>query len=121
MKTVLIIEDSLISRRYIKRGIGSEYNVIEASDGEKGLVAAISQKPDCILCDLLMPVMDGFQFLENLKEKGLQIPVIIITSDIDDTIEEQCLSLGAVALLNKPVNAEEMQEAIRKALGSGNN
>ncbi len=117
MKTILIVEDSRVSRKQMIRGLQKEFNILEAHNGKDGLMMAISHKPDCILSDLLMPDMDGFQLLEGLKSSNVSTPVIVISSDIQDTTRKRVTSLGAFALLNKPAPMDEVKETIRKAVG----
>ncbi len=92
------------------------YEVIEGSDGEEGLSIAASNKPDCMMLDLIMPKVGGMEVLQELHEKHITIPVIIHTSDIQEETKKECLALGAVAFLNKPSRDEEVLAAIAEAL-----
>lgn len=116
MKKILIIEDSKISRMYISKPLKDEYEVLWAANATEGLEMVKTQNIDCILCDLLMPEMDGFQFMEQIKKIADNIPIIIVTSDIQNTTRERCASLGAFGFLNKPVNEDELLKTVRKAL-----
>lgn len=66
-RKILVVEDAPDIREYIAESLSSEYAVIEAADGKEGLEAAISQNPDIIVSDLMMPVMDGLEMLRKLK------------------------------------------------------
>lgn len=116
MVKVLIIEDSSFQRKIVS-GVLSEngYEVIIAENGREGLDRAEKLRPDLIISDLLMPEFDGFQVLEAIRAKKLNIPVIVLTSDIQKTTESRCKSLGAHAVLNKPVNKEQVIAAVRDA------
>ena len=92
------------------------HTVMEASDGLTGLQMAFTRNPDCILLDLIMPEMDGFKLLKTLHEKGNEIPVLVVTADIQVSVQKQCLALGAAALLNKPPQEQELRAAVREAL-----
>jgi twitching motility two-component system response regulator PilH len=94
------------------------YELLEAKDGVEGLAMAIEYKPDCIFTDLLMPKMDGFTLLKNLRQQHLQIPVIVVTADIQQTSKQICLQLGAKNILNKPPSAQDVLDALNQALAS---
>ena len=93
------------------------YETDEAENGRAGLEKIAARKPHCILTDLLMPDMGGLELLESLRELGAAIPVIIITANIQESVRQRCLELGAAAVVNKPVRQEELHPAIEKALG----
>jgi twitching motility two-component system response regulator PilH len=119
MVTVLIIDDSSFQRKIltvILNELGSE--VIPAENGQEGIEKAVEHKPDILITDLLMPEYDGFWVLEQIKSRNMKIPTIVVTSDIQTTTKEQCISLGAGAFLNKPVKKEELHTAIREALAN---
>lgn len=83
-KRVLIIDDSEIDRSILKNILDTDYYVMEAENGFKGIEILLNRKNkiDCVLLDLHMPILDGFRVLELMKENGLSdIPVIIITSE----------------------------------------
>jgi twitching motility two-component system response regulator PilH len=117
MARILIVDDSLFQRRIISAPLKSEgYEVIEAVNGRDGLVKRETQKPDLILLDILMPEMDGFEVLKELQAKNNTIPIIMLTSDVQNTTRDECLLLGAKAFVNKPVKAEELLPVIRSYL-----
>jgi twitching motility two-component system response regulator PilH len=117
MTHVLVIEDSSFQRKIISAVLRENgYDVTLATNGKEGLGLAESALPDLIISDLLMPEIDGFQVLETLRQKKKTIPVIILTSDIQKTTKSRCESLGAAAVLNKPVNREDVLAAVKGAL-----
>lgn len=80
---ILIIEDEIDLRHLLKSKLSSEgFDVIEAENGKTGLEAALSQKPDVILLDIIMPIMDGLSMLKELRqsEYGKSVPVIILSN-----------------------------------------
>lgn len=82
-KTILIIEDEKILRETIHVGLESDkFKVIEARDGEEGLIVALREHPDLIVLDLIMPKMDGMTMLKKLRSDawGKAVPVIILTN-----------------------------------------
>jgi len=120
MVTVLLIEDSAFQRKVVS-GIVKDlgYDVITADNGHDGLERIFADKPAVILSDLLMPEYDGMWVLEQLKAKGIKIPVIIVTSDVQTTTKNHCMDLGAFGYLNKPVQKDLLKSAIGKALAGG--
>jgi signal transduction histidine kinase/ligand-binding sensor domain-containing protein/DNA-binding response OmpR family regulator len=105
-KTVLIIEDNDDQRAYIKEHIGGQLEVLEATDGSKGLALAEACLPDLILTDLMMPGMDGTTLCRKLKEnpKTRHIPVIIHSVSNNGTSRQKAFEAGACDFIEKPCN-----------------
>ena len=119
MPTILIIDDSSFQRTIIKKTLKNEnYTCIEADNGRLGLEMAERESPDVIIVDLLMPDIDGIEFLKTIQEKKITTPVIVLTSDIQDATRDLCLELGARSFLNKPLRQDELIPAIRKVMES---
>lgn len=120
MAKILIIEDSEFTRRIIVRIIkGAGHEVFEACSGLEGVQKAGVHQPDCILLDLLMPELDGFGVLEALKRKGLAIPAIVLSADIQETSRNKCFELGAIDFVKKPPKADNILQSVQKALKLG--
>ena len=119
MSTILIIEDSGFSRRRLVEILGADGSeTLEAANGYEGVEKAEKLKPDCIVLDLLMPEMDGFGVLKALKERSLTIPVIVLSADVQDTTQTECRQLGAVTFIKKPLNENELLDAVHSILCS---
>ena len=119
MARILIIDDSEFSRqRTVEILKGNGFDVLEAAGGREGLQKAQGNKPDCIILDLLMPEMNGYQVLNEIKEKGITIPIVVLSADIQDTTQQECFKLGAVDFVTKPPKEEELLKAVQEALGS---
>lgn len=117
MTHILIVDDSLYQRLLIQKYLKARnHDVLLATTGKEGLEIIASQKPDLVLLDLVMPEMSGLEMLQQLREQGSEIPVIINTADIQASTYEKCMDLGAVAILNKPVDGNVLQETIDQAL-----
>ena len=104
---VLIIEDSAIEREYISKILMAEsFNPILAENGEKGLSLAEEEVIDIILLDIIMPVIDGYEVCEQLKQnpKTKDIPVIFITGNNDIGSLQKAFEVGGVDFIGKPVN-----------------
>lgn len=118
--SVLIVDDAAFSRRMLRKYVEAEgYQVLEAASGQQALEIVKSHQPDCILTDLLMPDIDGFQLLETLQKQGQSIPVAIISADIQDASRQRGEELGAVSFLNKPVKEEQVRYTVRELLQRG--
>jgi len=118
-KNILIIEDDLFLGDLIARKMSKEgYNVSQATDGEKGIKKIKEEKPDLILLDLILPGMDGFAVLSQMREDPVQssIPVIILSNLGQREDVEKGLKLGAADYLVKahftPAEIIEKIEAV---------
>jgi CheY-like chemotaxis protein len=114
---ILIADDSIISRKKIRemiKNFGAE--IIEAVDGREAIKKIITMNIDIVLLDLLMPEVTGFEVLEFMKNNNINVPVIIISADIQETSRNKCLMLGARGFLNKPPKPEELVQIIKKFL-----
>lgn len=104
MALILIVEDSGYQRGLIRAcvgGVGRE--IIEASSAEDALEVLKSRKPDIILTDIVMQGMSGIDLLGKLKADGVKIPVVVISADIQEPVLKECMNLGAVGFINKPL------------------
>ncbi|MFM9267947.1 response regulator [Tychonema sp. BBK16] len=120
MTSILVVEDSWLTRRVICKILRAEgYETWEASSGPEALEVLETQTPDCMLLDLLMPDMEGREVLQALRERGIKVPVIVITADIQSTTREECMELGALAVIHKMPNSDELVGWIKKALSVG--
>ena len=116
MAKILVIDDSRYTRLKIVEFLEANgLEVIEAENGISGLEITRAEKPACIVTDLLMPEMDGYEFLENLKKEGIEIPVVVITADIQETTREKVIQLGADSVINKPTDYAQLLKLIRSA------
>lgn len=104
MAKILVIDDSGYQRSVIRQLLESDkHEVIEAPDGIEGLAAAKRERPALILTDIVMPKMQGMEFLQKMKDENVGIPVVVVTADIQESTLKQCQNLGAVGLVNKPL------------------
>jgi twitching motility two-component system response regulator PilH len=114
---ILVIDDSSFQRKIISKILTENgYTVILSENGKDGVEQYKKEQPDLIFTDLLMPEYDGYWVLEQLNSRKNTVPVIVLTSDIQNTTEKRCRELGAVAFLNKPVDKQLMISAVQNAL-----
>ncbi|OGO03814.1 MAG: hypothetical protein A2Y60_00920 [Chloroflexi bacterium RBG_13_54_9] len=117
---VLVVDDEERIVNFLRSKLkASGYEVFTASDGVQGLEQAQTQEPDLIVLDLVMPRMDGFETLRQLRVFS-KVPVIILTAKGDDADKIKGLTLGADDYLQKPFNPDELVariEAVKRRLG----
>ncbi|MCB0565295.1 MAG: response regulator [Phaeodactylibacter sp.] len=115
---VLIVEDNSDVTRYLVSCLQKDYRLICAADGKIGREKAIQEIPDLIICDVMMPEMDGFEVCNFLKkdERTSHIPIILLTARADTASKLQGLRSGADAYLSKPFNEEELKVRLGKLI-----
>lgn len=118
MKTVLIVDDTETNIDILVAILGGIYEVSVALNGESTLEYLEEDLPDCILLDVKMPGIDGFEVCKRIKkwERTKNIPVIFISAMTDENEKEEGLNLGALSFISKPINPEEVLSAIKGAL-----
>ncbi len=117
-KTILIVEDHKDIRVYLKVLLGKEYNLLMATNGQEGVDMAMKELPDLILCDVMMPVKDGFACCREVKE-GLEtcgIPFIILTAKVEDEDVIHGLELGADDYVLKPFTPSILIAKVRNLI-----
>ena len=122
MAKLLLVEDNemnrdMLSRRLQRRG----FEVIFAMDGQQGIAMASSEKPDLILMDMSLPVIDGWEATRRLKADPAtqRIPIIAITSHAMAGDRRQALDAGCDDYDTKPVELGRLLEKIERLLGTG--
>lgn len=121
-RTVLVVDDSPTIRGFARLLLKSlDVKVTEAEDGEKALAAARAEAPALVLADVNMPVMDGLVLTRELrKDKKLKgVPVLLLTGEKSDDLQQKGRAAGANEFLTKPLQAAELQAAVRRWLGDG--
>lgn len=119
-KKILIVDDDpdnveLLVSRLMQNG----YDTVTAYDGSQAVQKAVSEKPDLILLDYMMPVSDGLKVYENYQMNVhiKHIPVIIITACVDRGIKEKFMKAGVFGLIVKPYDPQEVLALVNGALG----
>ncbi len=119
-KTILIIDDEEDFCFFVKANLQQlgPYQVVVATNGESGLKAARQVRPDCILLDIMMPGMGGFEVLESLKKNKAtrEIPVLMLTARADGESKQEAAQLYDDDYLVKPIPAAALKERIERAM-----
>lgn len=108
MINVLVVEDDKSMQMLIKEKLKNKYNILCASDGIEALSAVNNNSIDLILCDIMMPRMNGLSFLHELREDGYDIPVIMATAKTELDFKREGFSSGADDYVTKPIVFEEL-------------
>ncbi len=121
--SLLIIDDEHDTVALLERNLVADFHVLKAYDGEEGLKMASKHMPDIILCDIMMPKLDGLEFLRTLKsDKKLQhIKVIIFTGETSEEERIAAYDAGADAFLTKPVSLKLLRTRIDRLIAESDN
>ncbi len=116
---ILSVDDSLTIRKIVRKALNPyDCDLIEAQNGSEGLAVAIKEKPDLIVLDITMPVMNGFEMLEKLREeKDLKdIPVIMLTAESGREAVTKIVMMGVHDYVVKPFDGSDLVKRIQKVL-----
>jgi CheY-like chemotaxis protein len=117
MALILVVDDSITARTYCRKVLAAAgHEVQEAASGREALATMDERRPDCVVLDLMMPDMSGIELLRALGEEGDAPPIVVLTSDLHETVRAQCERLGARAFINKPAPPEALRLAVAKAI-----
>jgi two-component system, cell cycle response regulator DivK len=122
-KRILVIEDTEDNRRIFRDLLThAGFELLEAPDGEKGVAIAIEQKPDLILMDIQLPILDGYEATRRIKANpgSHHIPIIAVTSYALSGDEAKAREAGCDGYIAKPFSPRQVLAAVRNFLQSGN-
>ncbi len=116
MKKILVIDDEQPTLKMFRLFLSAYgYDVLTAESGESGMACFDKETPDVVLTDVKMPGMDGIEVLKRIKERSPQTEVIVITGHGDMDLAIQALNMDATDFINKPVNRDALEQALKKA------
>jgi DNA-binding response OmpR family regulator len=120
LKTVLIIDDNSEIRNYLKEHLKDKYRIVEAENGSEGLKLAQGELPDIVICDVMMPKMDGFEVCTELKSNVETdfIPVILLTAKAEREDKLEGLEFGADDYILKPFDIDELMLRMKNLIAS---
>ncbi len=117
-RMVLVVDDQEINRELLTALLASDYEVITATDGGEAC-ATLKEKKDklsAVITDLVMPVMDGFELLQWMRERGMDFPVIVMSQENSEEAELQALEAGAADFVAKPYHASVLRHRLLRAI-----
>lgn len=121
MLTLLVVDDSRLSRKInttcAREALGEQVNYLEAVSGEEALEMLADHAVDIMLLDLTMPGLSGYEVLKEIKNRGLDTRVVVISADVQRQTRERVTSLGAVGFIEKPLDPDLLHDFLLK-LGS---
>lgn len=114
----LVVDDNADVREYVAHLLGGEYDVRQAADGKEGLGMALKTVPDLIVCDVMMPVMDGLEMCRRVKAEMAtsHVPVILLTSNAQENQRAEGYDCGADAYITKPFSSKVLLSRVRNLL-----
>ena len=118
-KKILFIEDEPDQVRMVSLRLEAHgFNVISSLEAGAGLKMAVTEKPDLILTDVIMPDLDGFEVCRRLRKNPAtqHIPILVTTAAGMDDVEKQCLAAGADACIRKPYDSSDLLAKIQRLL-----
>lgn len=112
MKKILVVDDNVVNLKFVDKMLKSneEYKPVLVPSGSKALQFLSKNVPDLILLDILMPEMDGYQVLEEIRKmpKLADVPVLFLTAEEDDSLQDKIKTVGAQGFLLKPFKQETL-------------
>jgi DNA-binding response OmpR family regulator len=116
MKSILIVDDNTSLRTLVRDYLSEQgYRALTANNGQNALYTARHEKPDLILLDIMMPEMDGYQFISSYRKES-NAPIILLTAKLEENDKVLGLELGADDYLTKPFGMRELLARIRAVL-----
>lgn len=117
MARVLVVDDEPDIRLLVRINLeGLGHRVSLAADGEQALRQVAADRPDLVVLDIMMPVLDGWGVLEDLGRQGIEIPVVVVSASHDAGDARRALELGADQHLGKPFELEALVQAVERHL-----
>jgi diguanylate cyclase (GGDEF)-like protein len=115
---ILLVDDDLVVRAQVSESLAQDgFEVILAKNGDDGIAAYQKHQPDLILVDAVMPILDGFEFCEKLKNLGERlIPILMITSLDDNDSVDRAFASGATDYITKPINLSILRQRVRNLI-----
>jgi len=113
MKRILVAEDNDSNYMLMTYILKNHYELLRARNGQEALEKAMSEKPDMVLMDIKMPVMDGLEATRLIKAKMPDMVVIALTANAFDSDRQMAMEAGCSDFLSKPVNAEKCLKTIQ--------
>ena len=118
-RTILVVDDSATARNLVLLNLKQvkDVDLVVAKDGKEALEKLAAKKPHLIVTDVNMPVMNGLELVAELRKRGDQTPIIMITTMGEDQDIARGKSVGSTEYLTKPINGKQLVETVMRLLG----
>lgn len=117
MKTILIVEDTELNIDLLIQLLEDEYRLIVARDGAQGVALAEEGKPDLVLMDISLPVMDGYEATRKIRESFKSLPVVGLSANAMQGDDEKAIAAGCNDYLTKPIDEALLLQKLHEYLG----
>jgi DNA-binding response OmpR family regulator len=120
MAKVLLVDDEPDILLMLRMSFEDEgHEVVMAADGKMGLEKLDAERPDVVVLDMMMPVVDGWGFLQGRAERAYTVPVVVVSAKSDPADCRRALELGAVEYVTKPFDLDRLVGVVATVLGEG--
>lgn len=117
MKTILIVEDIELNIDLLAQILEDDYSILIAKDGAQGVALTKQHKPDLVLMDISLPVMDGYEATRNIRKTFQTLPIIGLSAHAMQGDDEKARAAGCTDYLTKPVDEELLLKKVKQYLG----
>jgi CheY-like chemotaxis protein len=117
VKTILIVEDVELNIDLLTQLLEDEYSLLVAKDGATGVAMAVEKRPDLVIMDIALPVMDGYEATRRIREKYPSMPIIGLSSHAMPGDAEKARAAGCNDYLTKPIDEDVLLGTLKQHLG----
>lgn len=117
MKTILIVEDTELNIDLLTQLLEESYRLLVARDGAESILVAQSNKPDLILMDISLPVMDGYDAARQIRQQYETLPIIGLSANAMKSDREKAIAAGCTDYLTKPIDENLLMQKLQEYLG----
>ena len=117
MKTILIVEDIELNIDLLTQLLEDDYNILVAKDGAQGVELTERHKPDLVLMDISLPIMDGYEATRNIRKTFQSLPIIGLSAHAMQGDDEKAKAAGCTDYVTKPVDEDLLLKKLKEYLG----
>ena len=117
MKTILIVEDTELNIDLLTQLLEDDYKLLVANDGEQGVSMALEHKPDLVLMDISLPVIDGYEATRRIRESQVSMPIIGLSAHAMEGHKQRAEDAGCNDYLTKPIDEDTLIGKLKVYLG----
>lgn len=117
VKTILIIEDLDLNIDLLTQILEDEYNILVAKDGEQGVALTEQNKPDLVLMDISLPVLDGYEATRRIRKRFQSLPIIGLSAHAMRGDAEKAIAAGFTDYMTKPLDEDLLNRKLKQYLG----